>query len=421
MGCSDPEVLISGPAGTGKSRAALEKILLLALEYPNMRALIVRKTATSLKTSGQVTWQTSVAHELLLNGVLTWRVADSQYVFENGSVVVLGGLDKASRIMSTEYDIIFVQEATELDENDWESLTTRLRNGVVPFQQLIADCNPSTPTHWLKARTDSGKTKLLESHHEDNPTLFNLSGEIRSQGASYLSKLDNLTGVRYQRLRKGRWVAAEGVIYEDFGSIHLVDRDSLLQEPGFASWTRWWAVDFGFTNPFVLQCWAEDPDGRLYLYRELYRTQTLVEDHAKAILDIVAPEGKWIEPKPRGIICDHDAEGRATLERGLGMGTTAAHKAVTEGIQAVQVRCKVKADGRPRLFIVRDCTVRRDSSLADSHRPTSTLEEVPGYVWSDKSKKEEPIKQDDHGCDAMRYIVAARDFHGPSHFRWVNV
>jgi PBSX family phage terminase large subunit len=347
--------------------------------------------------------------------LLTWKVADSQYVFENGSVVVLGGLDKASRIMSTEYDIIFVQEATELDENDWESLTTRLRNGVVPFQQLIADCNPSTPTHWLKARTDAGKTTILESKHEDNPVLFNLDGATREQGASYLSKLDNLTGVRYQRLRKGRWVAAEGVIYEDFGSVHLVD--SLPENS--AAWTRWWAVDFGFTNPFVLQCWAEDPDGRLYLYREIYRTQTLVEDHAKSILDIVMQDGKWIEPKPRGIICDHDAEGRATLERCLGLGTTAAQKSVTEGIQLVQARLKQAGDNKPRLFIVRDALVRRDPSLVDAKRPLCTQEEIPGYVWD--TKKEAPIKEDDHGCDAMRYIVMHRDFHGPSHFRWVNV
>jgi phage terminase large subunit len=67
------------------------------------------------------------------------------YHYPNGSEVVLGGLDKPSKVMSTEYDGIYVQEAIELYENDWESLTTRLRNGVVPFQQLIADTNPDAP------------------------------------------------------------------------------------------------------------------------------------------------------------------------------------------------------------------------------------------------------------------------------------
>jgi predicted transcriptional regulator len=54
-------------------------------------------------------------------------------------------------------------------------------------------------------------------------------------------------------------------------------------------------VDFGYTNPFVMQWWAEDPDGRLYLYREIYRTRRLVEDHAKrhAIALQCAVTGEW--------------------------------------------------------------------------------------------------------------------------------
>ena len=44
--------------------------------------------------------------------------------------------------MSTECDMISRQEATELELADWLALTTRLRNGVMPYQQLIADCNP---------------------------------------------------------------------------------------------------------------------------------------------------------------------------------------------------------------------------------------------------------------------------------------
>jgi hypothetical protein len=38
----DPEVLLAGPAGTGKSRAALEKLNFLALKYPGFRGLIVK-------------------------------------------------------------------------------------------------------------------------------------------------------------------------------------------------------------------------------------------------------------------------------------------------------------------------------------------------------------------------------------------
>jgi phage terminase large subunit len=146
----------------------------------------------------------------------------------------------------------------------------------------------------------------------------------------------------------------------------------------------------------------------------------LVEDHAKTITDIVAPEGKWLEPKPTVIVCDHDAEGRATLEKAVKMGTTAAHKAVTEGIEAVQLRLRDAGDGRPRIFLLRNAVVEIDPDLADASKPTSTIEEVPGYCWTGRNK-EEPVKADDHGCDAMRYVVAERDFGIRPIYRSVTV
>src|SRR3546814_10566883 len=90
-----------------------------------------------------------------------------------------------------------------------------------------------------------------------------------------MSKLDALTGVRYMRLRKGIWCAAEGLVYEEFDpELHVHKRIGVPP----ISWTRYMTVDFGYTNPMVVQMWAEDEDGRLYLYRELYHTKTTVED-----------------------------------------------------------------------------------------------------------------------------------------------
>lgn len=417
--CRDPEILLSGPAGTGKSRACLEKLHTMALANPGMRGLICRKTATSLSSTALVTWRRFVIHESLLNEDVSFYGGSAQeppqYRYKNGSVIAIGGLDKIDKIMSSEYDVVYVQEATELTENDWEAITTRLRNWQISFQQLIADCNPSYPTHWLKQRCDDGKTTLFNTFHEDNPILFDSSRSITERGQDYISKLERLSGVRYQRLRLGNWVAAEGVIYEDFQEgVHVVDE---IVAPGEAldhagvpiDWPRYWSVDFGFVNPFVLQCWARDPEGRLYLYRELYRTRTTVDVHCKNILSMVRPEDKWLEPRPESIICDHDAEGRAVLERELEMSTEPAHKSVLEGIDAAQVRFKLAEDGKPRIFLLRNAIAHRDPELLESGQPTCTLEELPGYVWSDK-KKEQPIKEGDHGCDALRYVVAHLDF-----------
>jgi hypothetical protein len=284
----------------------------------------------------------------------------------------------------------------------------------VSFQQIIADTNPDVPTHWLHQRCNRGQTRVLESRHEDNPVLYGDDGTVTERGAAYIAKLDALTGVRYQRLRRGLWVAAEGLIYEGWDSaVHVVDRFDVPDE-----WTRWWSVDFGFTNPFVWQSWAEDPDGRLYLIRELYRTKRLVEDHARDILRVTDSQ-----PRPRGLICDHDAEGRATLEKYLGLPSIPAHKAVTEGIQAVAQRLQVAGDGRPRLLVMRDALAERDADLDEAKRPCSTAEEFPGYVWEQhpgKPPKETPLKVNDHGMDAARYVVAKLDLGTRPNIRWLS-
>jgi hypothetical protein len=411
----EAEVMVSGPAGTGKSRACLERLHLVAQKYPGMRALIARKTRASLTQTGMVTYERKVLHPL--DGV-QWRTSEQEYRYPNGSVVVVGGLDKPSKIMSTEFDLIYVQEATELLENDWESLTTRLRNGVVPYQQLFGDCNPDSAIHWLKLRADAAKTAMLESRHEDNPTLWDAArGAWTVAGRAYIAILDALTGVRHLRLRKGIWASAEGLVYDGWDrALHLIDRvpapdGAKLDAAGVpVEWPRYLVIDFGYTNPFVAQWWAEDPDGRLYRYREIYRTQRLVEDHAREIRRL--GEG---EPAPRDVVTDHDAEDRATLERHLGYGTLAAHKAVSPGIQATAARLKPAGDGRPRLFLVRDALVEADPVLIEKKLPACTEQEVEAYVWDvahGRKKGEEPVKKDDHGMDALRYLVAHRDLVG---------
>lgn len=425
FGARDSEVCITGAAGTGKSLACLFRVHLATLNHPGVRCLIVRKTAVSLGSTTLVTFRKKVAKDTLAQGIVTWFGGSQQeaacYRYPDDSVVVVGGMDKPEKILSSEYDLVFADEATELTENDWETIGTRLRNDALPWQQQIAACNPNAPTHWLKQRANGGKTRMLESRHRDNPVYVNPDGSYTPAGEAYIvGKLGNLTGVRRLRLLESKWAAAEGLVYETFDdTVHLVD----ALPKGSESWTRWWTVDFGFSNPFVCQFWAEDPDGRLWRYREIYRTKTLVEDHARHILSIVAPDGKWIEPHPTAVICDHDAEDRATLERHLGFSTSAAHKSVSDGIQAVQSRLKVQPDGKPRLFLVRDALAETDQLLAEAKKPTCTEDEITGYVWPDGGKNpdkhEAPVKADDHGMDAMRYMVAQLDLGARPNFRWL--
>jgi hypothetical protein len=438
------EVLLAGPAGTGKSRAALEKVHMMCLangacprrcprqheHRGGLKALIVRKTHASLTATGMVTFKEHVAAEAIEMGLVKWYGGSGSeppaFQYDNGSSIKVGGMDNPTKIMSSEYDIIFVQEATELSVTDWEKLKTRLRNGRTSFQQLLADCNPEGPEHWLKLRCDEGKTVMLYSRHQDNPILFDDAGEPTVRGAAYLRVLNDLTGVRKLRLLGGIWAAAEGVIYSGWDpAVHLIDRKVLPQE-----WRRIWAIDFGYVNPFVWQMWAIDPDGRMYLEKEIYQTQMLVEDIWKEkILPVLTMRDgvTWKYPKPDWILADHDAEDRATFEKHSGLRTIAAIKDVSPGIQAAQKRMVVRGDGKPRIFVCRDSLVERDPRLTDASRPIGFAGEVTGYVWKakpnstgtaqDKPEPDEPLKLNDHSMDAWRYVCAQLDLRGTPRVR----
>src|SRR5581483_5142785 len=155
------EVLLAGPCDTGKSRACIEKLHFCADKYPHARLLMLRKTRKSLTQAAMVTYEQKVLPEGWLGSLIKFSTTDQQYEYPNGSIIAVAGMDDPAKVLSSEWDLIYVQEATELSENDWEILTMRLRNGAMPYQQLIADCNPGPPTHWLKLRADRGATLML--------------------------------------------------------------------------------------------------------------------------------------------------------------------------------------------------------------------------------------------------------------------
>jgi phage terminase large subunit len=395
---------------------------LAALQVPNMRGLMLRATHISLTSTTLITFQRQVAAQGIADGSVKWfggsgkDPAAFRYPSTGSTILVAGG-DRPEKFLSAELDRIFADEAVEISLDLYETLISRLRGAAPTYKQILLTTNPSHPSHWIKRRADEGNIKMITSTHHDNPYYVNRDGSYTDAGRDYMSKLDALTGTRRLRLRDGLWVASEGVVYEGFDeAVHVIDPFRVPE-----AWTAWLSIDFGYTNPTCVQWWREDPDGRLYLVREIYATRRLVEDHARKIRTIMEQHPE--EPRPRAVICDHDAEDRATLEKHLGMGTTAARKTVSDGIQAVQSRLKVQPDGKPRLFIVRGCTVGRDSSLASAGKPASTAEEFPGYVWAVKpgnsGVKEEPVKQGDHGLDALRYVVAQLDLSGRTRVRWL--
>jgi len=423
------EILLCGPTRTGKSFAWLVKLHQFATKYPRFRGLIVRKTRASLSESALQTFEQQVlgpSHPLVINGPR--RRYRESYIYPNGAEIVIDGMDKKTKILSTEFDIIFFQEATEATIDDIEYLITRLSNDAVGFHQLLLDCNPDHPKHPLKLRVESGRTKYYESRHEDNPKFYNqATQEWTKLGLDYVfGTLSQLSGVRYKRFRLGIWAAAEGAIYEEFREeVHVISRSVFPGGQIPHHWEKIRVIDFGYKAPFVCQWWARDPgNNEIVMYREIYITGQLVEDLAPQIKHL---SGEYDHPaviawmKDNGIternererivvtICDHDAEDRATLSK-YGIFNIAAFKRIKLGIQAVQSRLKVDQNtGRAKLMLVEDALVAADPMLIESKLPTCTLDEIGGYEW-EKTKDGKPIQEvprmiDDHGMDTMRYAI----------------
>lgn len=271
MGDRSPEILISGPAGTGKSRACLEKVHLACMKYPGCRWLVARKVRRTLSETAMVTLEQHVIPPgFPLRNPNQQRTNRHSYVYPNGSEIVLGGFDDSQKVMSSEYDGGYIQEVTECTEGDIQDFTTRLRNAQMPYMQLLMDCNPDTPHHWVYKRAQAGKCVHYSSYHEDNPRLFDGSGWT-AEGEAYLARLDALTGTRKDRLRHGLWVLPEGARFTMLDpSEHLFDRDVLWPYGIPLQYTRFISIDYGLAAPYCALWHCIDFDGNIYTYQEHY-------------------------------------------------------------------------------------------------------------------------------------------------------
>ena len=397
-----PEVMLAGPYETGKTFCALNKLHLLCAKYPRCRALMTRKFLSSLSRTAIVTYEEKVLpihprHPDSLISVYGGSRA-AWYEYPNGSRILLGGLDNPDKILSGEYDYIYVNQAEELSIDDWEKLSSRCtgRAGNAPYPQMIGDCNPADEKHWILKRD---RLKIFHSKHKDNPTLYDPeTGELTEQGKRTMDTLHALTGLRRKRGLEGQWVGAEGQVYEFDRGLHLVENFDIPKD-----WIRFRSIDFGYTNPFVCQWWAVSPDDRMYMYREIYHTQRTVSEHCKRIKELSKNEQILYT------ICDHDAEDVATLNEN-GIPTRLADKRVRKGVDAVEERLN---QVNPRLFFFNNTLDEFDYSLEDRNLPIRTIEEFSRYIYRQDSKgmlkDEHPIKSYDHGMDAMRYAVLSQE------------
>lgn len=402
---TEQEIMLAGAAETGKTISCILKAHTICGSIAGAQGAIVRKTHASL--AGSVVKSFLRVIEPHKRGIKIYGgEKPERFIYPNGSVIWMGGMDNPNKVLSSERDFIYCNQGEELTLNDWETLLTRAtgRGAVVENAQLFGDCNPGGSMHWIKKR---GSLRLLTAKHIDNPSLYTINGELTLQGKRSLAALNNLTGVRRKRLLEGIWATSEGAVYDMFDSqIHVCVRK-------WQEMKRWFlAMDEGYTNPAVILLIGEDADGRHHCFREFYKRGVLQADvvaFAKRwFLDVVGAatgeykinedksRGEWIQgispvvkKRADAVACDESAAGLIADLKNCGIEAYPAKGRVLDGINRVQNRLKKQGDGRPRLTIDPSCT--------------DFINEAESYVW--KPEKDVPVKENDHASDAYRYLL----------------
>ena len=172
--CDSRYLVLKGGGGSGKSIFAGRKVLERCVSEPGHRFLVCRKVARTLRESCFAQLRGQIADHYPDCGAVVNR-GDLRIAFPNGSEILFAGLDDVEKLKSI-YDItgIWIEEASELLEADFNQLDIRLRTQCPYYLQIILTFNPISITHWLKARffdRRDPRATVHESTYRDNRFL----------------------------------------------------------------------------------------------------------------------------------------------------------------------------------------------------------------------------------------------------------
>jgi phage terminase large subunit len=384
-------VLLTGGAGGGKSRTYAEKVHMYLQKYPGATGLMIRKTReAATRSCVPMMWETVIGG--VRSGVQFNR-SESFFRYPNGSVLYTGGMkddEQRQAIRSIggkgAVDIIWVEEANKITLEDYQELLARLRGTAASWQQIGLTTNPDYPLHWINQRLIIGGEARV---YYSDATLNTYNSP------QYIGRLKTLTGTQKQRLVDGKWVQAEGVIYENFD---IYDGGNVTDEADYnPDWPIVWGVDDGYAqgkgkgsdsyHPRVFLLCQYTPTGGLNVFAEYYKTQELPELSLKNVLEMPYPT-------PEIAYVDSSAAELKTRIWTKSIQTLGATHKVTEGIKNLR---RLIGDGNGvRLLKVHPRCVE----LIGEMQSYSKAESVVAVVGEPK-----PAKVNDHGPDALRYAA----------------
>ena len=172
-------LVLKGSAGSGKSIFAGRKILERCVTEPGHRMLVVRKVGRTLREScfDQLKAQAYRYYAEDILKIPQGKSSDMYLLFRNGSEILFAGLDDVEKLKSI-HDItgIWIEEASEITQEDFAQLDIRLRGKRKYYKQIILTFNPVSVLHWLKKRffdyqDPKHRIRTHESSYRDNRFL----------------------------------------------------------------------------------------------------------------------------------------------------------------------------------------------------------------------------------------------------------
>jgi len=299
---------------------------------------------------------------------------------------LFGGKDERSQdlIQGITLAGVLLDEVALMPESFAQQAT--LRCSVTGARQWF-NCNPAgSPAHWFKAKwIDNYKRNNFLYLHFTMDDNLSLSAEVKARYER------QYVGMYYRRYIEGRWVAAEGIIYDMWDDVENSYMEDELPSSYELSLPRYIGIDYGTTNPMVfLDC--IDEGRHLYIRNEYYFDSHRSLDHLQKTDKEYADDFEEFVQHNHGVtaIIDPSAKSFQIELRNRGYRILPADNEVLDGIRITATMIKSR-----RLKVRKGAT-------------PNFLHEIQSYVWDDKATErgeEKPLKVNDHAMDACRYLV----------------